>query len=120
MYAVIGGVTYRAGAINAILLGLYDQSGNIHYIGHAGSGKLTQKEWKELTGFLQSLQISEKPFINEAVQRKNVQWVKPLLTTKVQYIEWSEHRSLRQPTLQAIVDVPIEQCRLEQVERSVE
>lgn len=39
LIAVVGGVTYRLGIVNALLLGLYDHSGQLTYIEHAGTGK---------------------------------------------------------------------------------
>ncbi|HHY21890.1 MAG TPA: DNA ligase [Bacilli bacterium] len=110
--AVIGGVTYRAGVVNSMLLGLYDDQNQFWYIGHVGTGKLTKNEWREFTKVIEPLKIEHKPFINSPERVKNAQWLRPLLTVKVQYIEWTGGRSLRQPSIQAFVDHSPQKCKL--------
>lgn len=110
--AVIAGVTFRSGIVNSVLLGLYDQAGKLWYIGHCGAGKLTRNDWKELTKRIEPLIIKEKPFINDPERIKDVQWLTPEITMKVQFIEWPEGRTLRQPSLQAFTDIPASQCLL--------
>ncbi|ADU31435.1 ATP dependent DNA ligase [Evansella cellulosilytica DSM 2522] len=110
--AVVGGVTYRNGIVNAILLGLYDNDMNLHYIGHAGTGKLTQNDWRILTNFVDQLKIAQKPFVNEPERAKDAQWIKPSLTVKIKYIEWPKGRSIRQPSIQSFVDIPPTECLL--------
>ncbi|WP_338447874.1 DNA ligase D [Niallia oryzisoli] len=116
--AVIGGVTYRSGIVNAVLLGLYDQEGNLWYIGHCGTGKMTRNEWKELTDKIESLLLKEKPFINEPERMKDVTWVRPEITVKVQYIEWPEGRTLRQPSIQAFTHTSVKECVLPTIEKT--
>lgn len=111
--AVIGGVTFRDGVVNAVLLGLYDQAGNLHYIGHAGTGKLTKEDWRTITKYIDQLKVEERPFINEPERSaKNATWVSPQLTVKIQYMEWPKGRSIRQPSIQAFTNVPPEECVL--------
>ncbi|MDG5786949.1 RNA ligase family protein [Evansella sp. AB-P1] len=110
--AVIGGVTYRNGIVNAVLLGLYDQDGHLHYIGHAGTGKLSVSDWRTITDFVEPLIMETRPFINEPERRKNTKWLQPKLTVKIQFIEWPKGGSIRQPSIQAFVNVPPEECRL--------
>ncbi|UAC49693.1 DNA ligase [Bacillus aquiflavi] len=112
MIAVIGGVTYRSGIVNSILLGLYNEHHQLLYIGHAGTGKLTAAEWQQLTKIIEPLKINNRPFINEPERMHKVQWLQPALTVKVQYIEWPEGRSLRQPSIQAFVDQDPKKCTL--------
>lgn len=107
--AVIGGFTLRGNMVNSLLLGLYDNDRNLHYIGHAGTGKLSSKDWAELTKLLKPLTVKEIPFINRP-QRSEAFWVKPLLTVKIQFMEWTDGRILRQPSIQALVNVPPEEC----------
>lgn len=111
--AVIGGVTFRDGIVNAVLLGLYDKTGNLHYIGHAGTGRLTKEDWRTITKYIDQLKVDEKPFINEPERSaKNATWVSPQLTVKIQYMEWPKGRSIRQPSIQAFTNVPPEECVL--------
>ncbi|MFD0672749.1 DNA ligase [Cohnella sp. GCM10027633] len=112
--AVIGGYTLSGGFVNAVLLGQYDQEGKLRYIGHTGTGKLTRAEWRQLTDVLAPQTSHGSPFANRPERHKDAFWVTPRLTARIQYSEWrwQEGRSLRQPSLQSFVDVPIEQCKL--------
>lgn len=110
LIAVIAGVTYRAGTVNSLLLGLYDEKGQLWYIGHCGTGKMTRNDWKDLTVSTNALKINEKPFINNPERMKGVQWIRPELTVKVQYIEWPKGRTLRQPSIQAMTSIPTKEC----------
>lgn len=111
LIAVIGGYTLRGEIINAVLLGLYDDQGRFLYIGHSGTGKLSQQEWKTLTEILRPLTRKERPFANKPERQTNVYWVQPMITVKLQFAEWTEGLSLRQPSLQAFVDVPPAECK---------
>jgi bifunctional non-homologous end joining protein LigD len=110
--AVIGGYTLNGGVINAVLLGQYDKQGRLRYIGHAGTGKLTREDWRQLTERLMPHTLSARPFDNEPERHKDAVWVKPMYTAKVQYSEWrwQEGRNLRQPSIQAFVNQAIGQC----------
>lgn len=109
--AVIGGVTYRSGIVNSILVGLYDDDDRFWYIGHVGTGKLTHAEWRELTKFIEAIKIAKNPFSNQPKRIKEIQWLDPLLTVKVQFIEWTEGHSLRQPSIQAFVNQEPRTCK---------
>lgn len=110
LIAVVGGVTYRDGIVNAVLLGLYDSSGRFWYIGHAGTGKLKKDEWRALTKRVQPLIISEQPFVNTPERSKDAVWTKTEITVKIQFIEWTKGGTLRQPSIQAFVDAHPEDC----------
>lgn len=110
LIAVVGGVTLSHGIVNSMLLGLYDNFGNLHYIGRAGTGKLKKEDWRILTDEIRPLQIERSPFANP-VPGKQIVWIQPLLAVKVAYAEWTEGRSMRQPSIQAFVDVPPHECR---------
>lgn len=111
--AVIGGFTLNGGIVNAILAGVYGEEGKLYYIGHVGTGKLARTEWAELTARLLPDRTEERPFVNDHPDMKGAFWVKPRLAVRVQYTEWRwrEGRTLRQPSIQAFVDVPPEECR---------
>ncbi|ASA26647.1 DNA ligase [Paenibacillus donghaensis] len=112
--AVAGGVTFRDGIVNALLLGLYGGDGQLHYIGHAGSGRLTAADWRELTAQVLQLAEDQMPFATIPQRAKGAFWVKPLLVFKIHYLEWNASGTLRQPVIQARVDLPPSSCRLEQ------
>jgi bifunctional non-homologous end joining protein LigD len=113
LIAAIGGFTLRDGIVNAVLLGLYDDQGRFWYIGHTGTGKLTHQQWKELTARLAPTVVKERPFVNKPERHADAFWVQPTLTAKIKYAEWTEGRSLRQPSIQAFVDVPPYECTFE-------
>lgn len=112
--AVAGGVTFRDGIVNALLLGLYDQKGNIHYIGHAGPGKMTMQDKRALTAQVHSLAIDQSPFAAAPQRGKNAFWINPELVFKVHFLEWNTSGTLRQPIIQARVDLPPESCTMAQ------
>lgn len=116
--AVIGGFTLGGGFVNAVLLGQYDADGKLWYIGHTGTGKLKKSEWRDLTDVLKPMTVKDRPFVNQPERHHDAYWVTPKLTVKVQYSEWRWHegRALRQPSLQAFVEVPAEDCKLPWVE----
>ncbi|MFC4768977.1 DNA ligase [Effusibacillus consociatus] len=110
LLAVVGGVTLRDSIVNSLLLGLFDQDGRLWYIGHAGTGTLTQKDWRELTEGIKPFIQSTMPFENQPPRLKGTIWLKPELTVKVKFAEWIDGHTLRQPSIQAFVDVPASQC----------
>lgn len=113
--AVVGGVTLRQGVVNALLLGLYDEKGMLYYIGHAGTGKLKKDEWRILTEKIEQMIRDKKPFINKPERERDAIWIHPILTVKIQFMEWTEGGILRQPSIQAFVDVPPEKCTFKNV-----
>jgi len=111
--AVVGGVTLKNDVVNALLLGLYDGEGRLWYIGHVGTGRLSHQDWRDITAKVKPLVTQDKPFVNKVEREREAVWVNPLLTVKVQFAEWTPARSLRQPSIQAFVEVPIRDCRFE-------
>jgi bifunctional non-homologous end joining protein LigD len=114
LIAVVGGVTYRQGTVNAILLGLFDEEGQLWYIGHAGTGKLTSEDWRSLTARVEPMKINQMPFVNKPDRYKEATWIKPILTVKIEFMNWTENKTLRQPSIQAFVDVTREECTFKQ------
>lgn len=112
--AVIGGFTLNGGVANALLAGIYDSGGKLRFIGKVGTGKLTAADWRALTAYLQQIETAANPFADRHPEMKGARFVRPLLTAKIQYSEWRRHegRTLRQPSLQAFVDIPPEECVL--------
>ncbi|KQL45252.1 DNA ligase [Brevibacillus choshinensis] len=115
--AVVGGVTIRNNIVNSLLLGLFDKHEHLWYIGHAGTGRLTQADWRNLTERVKPLVTEHKPFANLPPRTVDTWWLKPELTVKIVYAEWKEGHSLRQPSIQGFVDIPAEQCTLEPQEK---
>ncbi|WP_223068126.1 RNA ligase family protein [Paenibacillus caui] len=115
LYAAVGGVTYRDGIVNALLLGLYDQHGRFLYIGHAGAGRFTTEDWRRVTKEAERLKADARPFDNTPQRVKGAAWIVPSLTVKVEYLEWTNGGTLRHPVLQGLTTVPAEQCVTAQI-----
>lgn len=113
LVAVIGGYTLNGGTINALLLGLYDDANSLHYIGHGGTGRLSQQDWRNLTNLLMSLSTAECPFVSLPTRTYGAKWVTPRITVRIQYFEWQKGRSIRQPSIHAVVNQPALNCRFE-------
>lgn len=113
--AIVGGFTVNdGGVVNSLLLGLYGENDELTYIGHCGTGKLNEADWRHITSFLTRTLQSQSPFSKIPERRKGALWVSPRMTVKVQFMEWTSGGTLRQPSVQAVVDVPPEDCRLGQ------
>ncbi|BCG57647.1 ATP-dependent DNA ligase [Paenibacillus sp. URB8-2] len=110
--AVAGGVTFRDGTVNALLLGLYGDDGRLHYIGHAGTGKMKVKDWQELTVLSQSLAVNYMPFASIPQRVKGAFWIRPELVFKIHFLEWNESGTLRHPSIQARLDLSPSECLL--------
>ncbi|HHY37070.1 MAG TPA: DNA ligase [Firmicutes bacterium] len=112
LVAVIGGFTLDGSRANALLLGLYDDRGSLHYVGRVGTGRLTQEEWRSLTESLRLLQIPDRPFANGPRVSPSARWVKPRFTVRIQHLGWTDDYLLRQPSIQEVADIPPRECRL--------
>ncbi|MEC0239287.1 RNA ligase family protein [Paenibacillus dokdonensis] len=112
--AVVGGVTYRDGLVNALLLGLYDVEGKLIYIGHAGTGKLAVADWRRITEEAATMLLKDRPFANQSERQKGAVWIRPEWVVKVNFLEWTPGGTLRQPSIQAFVDTAPEDCKLDQ------
>ncbi|MDN4523061.1 RNA ligase family protein [Fictibacillus fluitans] len=108
--AVIGGYTLSGGVVNAVLLGLFDGQGQFVYIGHTGTGKFSVQDWHYLTARLRLIEVPDRPFANPVERHRDANWVKPEVTAKIHFAEWTEAGKLRQPSIQAMLDVPPEEC----------
>ena len=114
LYAAIGGVTYRDGRVNALLLGVYDNEGRFLYIGHAGTGKWKAEDWKKITELAPRLRTGTRPFANTPERIKGADWLMPQLAVKVQFLEWTPGGTMRHPVIQGWAGVSAEACILSQ------
>jgi bifunctional non-homologous end joining protein LigD len=112
--AVVGGVTYRGNIVNALLLGLYDGGGRLHYIGHAGTGKLTVQDWREVTETARRMETPSMPFADPPERMTGARWVKPELTVKVRFLEWTPYGTMRQPSIQAFTTFSPRDCTFDE------
>jgi len=112
--AVVGGYTLNGGIVNAVLAGLFHE-GKLYFIGKVGTGKLTSAHWRELTETLRKIRVARCPFAVQHPDMRGAHWVQPVVTAKIMYAEWRfrEGRTMRQPSIQAFVDVPPTACVFE-------
>ena len=117
---VIGGFTEPAGSrsgLGALLVGVYDEQGNLLYAGRVGTG-FTQQSLKEMRSRLNSLERKSPPFINppKGADARGVHWVEPKLVGAVAFAEWTTDNLLRHPSFQGLrEDKPAKQVIRENV-----
>src|SRR5687768_5770764 len=104
--AVIAGWTEPRGSrpfFGALLLGVYDQAGLFHYIGHTGAG-FTDAELGRVWKALQTLKTKASPFVVTPRTNERAHWVKPRLVAEVKFTEWTADGKLRHPTYLGLRD----------------
>ncbi len=97
--AVVGGWTSPRGAreyFGALLLGLYDENGELQFIGGVGTG-FTRETQRLLWPKLQQLKTDECPFAIPPATREKSYWVEPELVARVKFASWTQDRHLRAP-----------------------
>jgi bifunctional non-homologous end joining protein LigD len=103
--AVIGGWLpgegNRSGRIGALVVGYFDDDG-LRYAGRVGTG-FTQTELARLQELLAPLQRETSPFTGRQPPRETG-FVEPELVCSVEYSEWTNARTLRQPSYKGLRD----------------
>ncbi|HEY0763672.1 MAG TPA: RNA ligase family protein [Pyrinomonadaceae bacterium] len=103
---LVGGFTDPQGkrvGLGALLVG-HHQDGEFVFAGRIGTGFDT-KLLLELRARLDKLEIEKPPFTKAVgLPRVRMHWVKPEITVKVGFIEWTAHGKLRHPRLLAVVE----------------
>src|SRR4051812_4033255 len=101
----------RGGRVGSLLVGHYDD-GKFAYAGGVGTG-FTQETLDELTKLLKPLERPDSPFeLGEDPKIKYAQrarsrgvgpvWVEPLLVAEVEFTEWTNEGTLRQPSFKGL------------------
>lgn len=117
LYAVIGGVTLRDNIVNSLLVGLYREDGVLSYIGHAGTGRFTAKEWRDLTERIQPLLTREMPFDHLPGRYQGALWIRPEIVVRITYLEWTPGGTMRHPTIESFAPhIQPKDCTLSQKE----
>jgi bifunctional non-homologous end joining protein LigD len=94
---VIGGYTDPKGArqgLGALLLGVHDEHGQLHYAGNVGTG-FDAQTLQDLQARLQALS-TDKPAFAALPRDVKGHWVKPSLVAEVSFAEWTQEGRLRQ------------------------
>ena len=97
---VVGGWTDPSGSrigLGALLLGYYNDAGELHYAGKVGTG-FDDKALAGLRTRLADLASDSSPFAEAAARRvKGSHWVRPEMVVAVQFSEWTPEGRLRHP-----------------------
>lgn len=108
---VIGGYTAPKGSragLGALLLGVHDTQGKLHYAGNVGTG-FDDKTLRDLKTRLSAIHSELSPFADLPSSVKG-QWVKPLLLAEVVFGEWTHAGRIRHSVFQGLrTDKPAHQ-----------
>jgi bifunctional non-homologous end joining protein LigD len=85
----------RAGEFGALLVGTYDDNGDLRYAGGVGTG-YTDRELRRLADLLAPRHRATAPFVDPPRDSDAV-WVEPDLVVQVRFTEWTPDGRLRQP-----------------------
>jgi bifunctional non-homologous end joining protein LigD len=97
--AVVGGWTDPRGSrqkIGALVLGVYDESDKLQYIGHTGGG-LDDRQLRDMHELLQPLERQTSPFASDFKTNAPVHWIEPKPVVEVSFAEWTNDGHMRQP-----------------------
>jgi len=103
---VVGGYTEPRNSrqhLGAILLGYYDDAGNLVYAGHTGGG-FSRDTLGEIYRELRGLERKTSPFVRQPRTNERAHWVRPRVVVEVKFNEWTADGKLRQPIFVGIRD----------------
>jgi bifunctional non-homologous end joining protein LigD len=88
----------RSGTIGSLILGMYDERGELRFVGNVGTG-FTQQALTDLKRQLQPLHRSTPPFAPPVPREhaRHATWVEPKLVGEVAYRTLTPDRRLRHP-----------------------
>ena len=100
---VIGGFTPPGGSrhgFGALLVGVYDAQGKLHYAGKVGTG-FDEELLRSLTRRFATLKRPDAPFVTPP-REKGVQWLRPTLVAEVAFTERTNEGILRQASFMGL------------------
>ena len=101
---VIGGYTDPEGSrfgFGALLIGYYDNRGELRYAGKVGTG-YSHQMLEQLSRSLADLEQDTPAFAGGNLPRSKVHWVRPELVCQVGFTEWTRDGQLRHPRFQGL------------------
>jgi bifunctional non-homologous end joining protein LigD len=102
---VIGGYTAPRGAreeFGALLVGVYDTSGELRYAGKVGTG-FDRATLRDLGARMRSLRREASPFA-DAPRYRDATWIEPELVAQLGFAEWTTAGRLRHPRFLGLRD----------------
>lgn len=115
MLCIIGGVIWKYGEPNSLVLGIKANEDNkINFIGKASLG-LKGSDLKLLKEYRDKLIQEECPFSENSIEgistkQNELTWVYPLITCWISYLELSNDGHLRHPKILAFTSLPAEEA----------
>ena len=103
---VVGGYTEPRNSrqhLGAILLGYYDDEGQLVYAGHTGGG-FSRATLADMYRRLKALERKSCPFVKQPRTNERAHWVRPRVVVEVKFNEWTAEGKLRQPIFVGIRD----------------
>src|ERR1700681_2862381 len=103
---VVGGWTeprQTRAYFGALLLGVYEDGGELAYAGHTGTG-FDERELGRLMKLLRPLETKTCPFHDRPPSNERPHWVKPTLVVQVKFTEWTADGRLRHPVYVGLRD----------------
>jgi len=103
---VVGGFTeprLTRPFLGAVLLGYFDRSGQLVYVGHTGGG-FNRESLRKMREKLDRLEQRQSPFLDTPRTNEPAHWVKPTVVVEVKFAEWTSDNRLRQPILLGLRD----------------
>lgn len=103
---VVGGYSEPGGTrrgFGALLLGVYDDAGELRYVGRAGTG-FDAATLEQLRKRLEPLTVSEPPFAGTLPReaRKGAHWAKPETVVDVEFAGWTADGNVRHASFQGV------------------
>jgi bifunctional non-homologous end joining protein LigD len=103
---VVGGYTEPRRTrpfLGALLLGAYDDSGRLVYVGHMGGG-FDREGLRAMRERLERIERRTSPFAEAPRTNEPAHWVAPKLVVEVKFAEWTADAKLRQPIFLGVRD----------------
>ena len=103
---VVGGYTeprHSRQHLGAILLGYYDDAGQLVYAGHTGGG-FSRATLADMYRRLKTLERKSCPFVKQPRTNERAHWVRPRVVVEVKFNEWTAEGKLRQPIFVGVRD----------------
>jgi bifunctional non-homologous end joining protein LigD len=103
---VIGGWTeprHTRSYFGALLLGVYDDHGDLVYVGHTGTG-FNEKELARVMKLLKPHETRICPYAKCPKTNERPHWVRPELVAQIKFTEWTADGKLRHPVYLGLRD----------------
>lgn len=97
---IVGGFTQgqgsRAPTFGALLLGSYDEAGNLVYCGSVGTG-FDERLLRDITRRMEPYKQAKHSFIKRPDEKKDVTWLDPKLVIEIKFMDWTFDGHIRSP-----------------------